>query len=72
VSWKPVFPGQHLRVAVVGHKSSMASLALYAPLQPATGLLHRWFGHRPAVVMLAGGIEPLHELRLESAIICLR
>jgi hypothetical protein len=78
VSWMlqlpelPVFLRPPPWAATAGHKSGTTSLALYVPLEPATGLLHRWFAHRQAVIMLACGMEPLHELRSASAVICLR
>jgi hypothetical protein len=65
VSWKLllVLPRPRPRAAAAGHNSSTASLTLYAPLEPATGLLHGPFVRRPAVIMLAGGTTPLHALR---------
>jgi hypothetical protein len=45
--------------AAAGHNSVIVFLALYALLKPATGLLHRRFGPRPVVVMLAGRTTPL-------------
>jgi hypothetical protein len=68
VSWKLalsellllVFPRPRPRAAAAGHKYGTVSLPLYAPLEPATGLWHRRFGHRLAVVMLAGGTATLY------------
>jgi hypothetical protein len=42
------------------NNSGMVSLASYALLEPATGLVHRRFGRRPVVVM------PLRALRSAS------
>jgi hypothetical protein len=56
---------------VPNHNSGMASLTLYAPLEPATVHLPRRFGHRPAWSCLPLWLR-VHTLRTALATICLR